>query len=118
MNEFVTRTRRDKRKEQRHCNVKKRVLAIIEMILITSLLVAAVYFFLDKTKAKATMKEHTIQKGETLFSISNQYHIDIEDIQRINKLESNKIEKGRSSLFQNKIHPPIMWLKRVRRSIP
>lgn len=99
MNQMVTRARKDRIRKQRHTLKKKRIVATLEIILFTSLLATAVYFFVETTKAKAVVEKYTVQKGDTLFSISNQYQIDIEDIQKANKLNSNTIIIGQKLII-------------------
>jgi len=45
---------------------------------------------------------HIVKKGESLFSISNFYHISVEELKKINNLISTKIHKGQKvKLVQN-----------------
>ena len=51
----------------------------------------------EKIQDKVTEKEkliHKVQKGESLFLISKQYQVPIEDLKKWNKIEDNKINNG------------------------
>ncbi len=50
--------------------------------------------FLDTTKAQQTQQEHTVQRGETLFSISQQYGITVGELKEWNDLQSNDLKLG------------------------
>lgn len=45
---------------------------------------------------------HIVKKGETLYSISKQYNTTVEDLKRINNLDSNKILVGQKIYFNEK----------------
>lgn len=45
-------------------------------------------------KAKAKTKNHTVKKGETLFDIAEKYDLTVTQLQKINKLNSKKIQAG------------------------
>jgi flagellum-specific peptidoglycan hydrolase FlgJ len=47
-----------------------------------------------KRKNKETDKSYTVKKGDTLYSISKRFNISVEDLKKINKLNSNRIEIG------------------------
>lgn len=42
----------------------------------------------------STFAAHTVQKGETLYSISRMYGLNVQQLKKLNKLESNVIEIG------------------------
>ncbi len=44
--------------------------------------------------AQQTTSTHTVQKGETLFSIAQQYEVSIDQIKEWNNLESNQLQPG------------------------
>ncbi len=47
-----------------------------------------------ETPAPVAYRFHTVQPGETLFSISRQYEIDVNEIRRLNNLDSNVLSIG------------------------
>jgi len=59
-----------------------------------------------KTELLATTTQpkmlHTVQKGETLFSISNLYSISVEELKKINNLITNKIRFGQKLKLNQK----------------
>lgn len=48
----------------------------------------------DYKKIKDKKNQHTVEKGETLYRISKKYKISVEDLKKINGLESNEIFVG------------------------
>lgn len=50
--------------------------------------------FLDAANAQQTKQEHTVQQGETLFSISQQYGVTVGELKEWNNLESNDLNSG------------------------
>ncbi len=48
----------------------------------------------DYKKVKDKKNQHTVEKGETLYRISKKYKISVEDLKKINGLESNEIFVG------------------------
>lgn len=44
--------------------------------------------------AQASVKEHTVQQGETLSSISREYDVSVDDLLRWNQLSSNQVSAG------------------------
>lgn len=50
--------------------------------------------FLDTTNAQQTQQEHTVQQGETLFSISQQYGVTVGELKEWNNLQSNDLTLG------------------------
>lgn len=49
---------------------------------------------------------HTVQKGETLFSIAKKYNVTVEGIRELNKLRTNEISPG-TRLIINPNQPPV-----------
>ena len=47
-------------------------------------------------------KFHTVEKGETLYSISKKYDISIEKIKELNNINNNAISIGQNILIENK----------------
>ena len=45
-------------------------------------------------KAEATIKTHTVQKGETLFSIAKQYSMKVDELKSMNNLTGNALKLG------------------------
>ena len=58
------------------------------------LVVGEVILIPMKAYQKAPGQYHTVQKEETLYSISQQYDVEVEQIKEWNDLSSNNIEKG------------------------
>lgn len=50
--------------------------------------------FLDRANAQETKQEHTVQQGETLFSISQQYGVTVGELREWNNLQSNNLTRG------------------------
>jgi LysM repeat protein len=50
--------------------------------------------------AQQSQTSHTVQQGETLFSISQQYGITIDELREWNNLESNNLQPGQTLLIQ------------------
>ncbi|RED38600.1 peptidoglycan endopeptidase LytF [Winogradskyella eximia] len=48
----------------------------------------------DDLSENANANYHIVQKGNTLFSISRQYNLSVQDLKRINSLETNLINVG------------------------
>ncbi|MGB0836590.1 MAG: LysM peptidoglycan-binding domain-containing protein [Flavobacteriaceae bacterium] len=46
---------------------------------------------------------HTVQKGETLYSISRQYGMTVEDLKKVNKLKSNELTIGMNLKVNEKV---------------
>lgn len=49
---------------------------------------------LSYTTVQAQTKTHVVQSGETLFSISQKYNVDVDSVRAWNNLQSNNIEVG------------------------
>ncbi len=52
----------------------------------------------DTSVQVSTLKEHIVEKGDTLYNISKRYGISVEDLKRINNLQSNELSIGQSIL--------------------
>lgn len=50
--------------------------------------------------AQQAQTSHTVQQGETLFSISQQYEVTIDELREWNNLESNNLQPGQILLIQ------------------
>ena len=48
-------------------------------------------------------KFHLVEKGETLYSISKIYNVDIEEIKKLNNLSSNEISIGQKIIVDDQI---------------
>ena len=49
-------------------------------------------------KEKNIDESYTVKKGDTLYSISKRFNISVEDLKKMNKLNSNTIEIGQTLL--------------------
>ena len=47
-----------------------------------------------KVKYRASTEHHTVQKGDTLYSIARQYEIPVKELIRVNKIKNNTIYPG------------------------
>jgi flagellum-specific peptidoglycan hydrolase FlgJ len=47
-----------------------------------------------KVKYRASKEHHTVQKGDTLYSIARQYEIPVKELIRVNKIKNNTIYPG------------------------
>lgn len=50
---------------------------------------------LSPTTAKSKKKIHTIEPGDSLWKIARRYHVSVEEIMRVNRLDSEKLRPGR-----------------------
>lgn len=50
--------------------------------------------FSESIRAQQTEQKHTVQQGETLFSISQQYDLSVGQLKEWNKLQSNELQPG------------------------
>lgn len=57
----------------------------------------------DSASAQAAGQTHTVQQGETLFSIARQYDVSVGDIRRWNQLQSDNLSTGQ----EIKVGPPL-----------
>jgi LysM repeat protein len=48
----------------------------------------------NKTETSSSWREHIVSNGDTLFNISRRYGVDISEIKRLNRLESDQIQVG------------------------
>ena len=71
----------------------------IKLLKIALLLV----FIYSKNIYSQDQKIHTVEKGETLYSISKKYDISIEKIKELNNITNNAISIGQNILIENKI---------------
>ncbi len=55
-----------------------------------------------KTTDKTKLKKHIVAAGETLYKISKQYEVDVEELKSLNKLESNELEIGQELTIPSK----------------
>lgn len=67
---------------------------IIVALLAISL--TAVFYPSDKLYAQETHATHTVQEGETLFSVARQYDLNVSDLRRWNSLESDELGVGQT----------------------
>jgi LysM repeat protein len=65
-------------------------LTLISLIICSSLFTV----LLDTADAQETQQEHTVQQGETLFSISQQYGVTVGELKEWNNLQSNDLTLG------------------------
>ena len=70
----------------------------IKLLKIALLLV----FISSKNIYSQDQKFHTVEKGETLYSISKKYDISIEKIKELNNINNNAISIGQNILIENK----------------
>ena len=49
---------------------------------------------LPTVQYRPSKKNHTVQKGDTLYSIARQYEIPVKELVRINKIKNNTIYPG------------------------
>lgn len=73
-------------------------------IVLTGVLLTTLIFLAFATDAEAQNRttEHTVQRGETLYSISREYGITVTEIREWNRLESDNLQTG----IQLRIAPP------------
>ena len=71
----------------------------IKLLKIALLLV----FISSKNIYSQDKKFHTVEKGETLYSISKKYDISIEKIKELNNITNNAISIGQNIFIENKI---------------
>lgn len=72
------------------------MIPLLKKIALTFLIVCSCFLsgFLDTSYAQQTKQEHTVQQGETLFSISQQYAITVGELKEWNNLQSNDLNPG------------------------
>ena len=58
------------------------------------------------------MKEYTVQKGDTLYGISKQFGISIDDIKKLNNLTSNTLEAGQVLQIRENQSPTTYTVKK------
>lgn len=68
----------------------------LKQVLLTSLILSIGFLagFSEVTHAQQTKQEHTVQQGETLFSISQQYGVSVGELKEWNNLQSNDLTLG------------------------
>lgn len=68
----------------------------LKQVILTSLILSISFLagFSEVTHAQQTEQEHTVQKGETLFSISQQYGVSVGELKEWNNLQSNDLTLG------------------------
>lgn len=63
--------------------------------------IATVFCFLLVNVALAQQKTHTVESGETLFSIAQQYNITVQKLKEWNNLENNQLTIGQTLIVQS-----------------
>lgn len=58
------------------------------------------------------MKEYTVQKGDTLYGISKQFGISVDDIKKLNNLTSNTLEAGQVLQIRENQSPTTYTVKK------
>jgi membrane-bound lytic murein transglycosylase D len=61
---------------------------------ISDKLVAGDFYYLKKKKAKASIPQHVVQKGENLWTISQRYGVQLRKLQKYNRIESSVVKEG------------------------
>lgn len=56
--------------------------------------VAGMYYFLDKKKARAETEFHKIRAGENLWQVSQQYGVQVKRLKKFNRLQSDQVSPG------------------------
>lgn len=64
----------------------------------TTSFIVLIFFFTFSTLAQSTT--HTVQKGETLFSIAQQYNIDVQQLKEWNDIQANELAVGQVLTIQ------------------
>jgi len=64
--------------------------------------IAGLFLCLNITPAMAQQKQvtHTVKQGETLFSISQQYNVEVSDLRKWNNLKGNELELGQKLIIK------------------
>jgi membrane-bound lytic murein transglycosylase D len=61
---------------------------------ISDKLAAGSFYYLKKKKAKANVPQHVVQKGDNLWSISQQYGVQVRKLRKYNSTEMNAVPVG------------------------
>jgi len=64
-------------------------------------IVLLLFFICFNNLFSKDQKFHLVEKGETLYSISKIYNVDIEEIKKLNNLSSNEISIGQKIIFDD-----------------
>lgn len=59
-----------------------------------------IFFTVLSAYAQQQPKTHTVQRGETLFSIAQNYNIEVQDLREWNKLQSNQLTVGQQLIVE------------------
>lgn len=65
-----------------------------------TLFLATAFFLLICDAGFAQQKTHTVQSGETLFSIAQDYNIEVQDLKEWNNLQNNQLTIGQQLIIQ------------------
>jgi LysM repeat protein len=87
-----------------------KTLLIIAVLLVSSSMTAQVPVEVSKQKMVAEGKiyyMHTVQKGQTLYSISRAYNVKVDDITRENVIPDNGIQEGQMLKIPASSAPPV-----------
>ncbi|MDX1587058.1 MAG: LysM peptidoglycan-binding domain-containing protein [Balneolaceae bacterium] len=71
------------------------------MRIVTKGLIAAAFCLLFVSGALAQQKTHTVESGETLFSIAQQYDITVQKLKEWNNLQNNQLTIGQTLIVQS-----------------
>jgi LysM repeat protein len=69
-------------------------------VIVCSLLMASLFYFANGS-ANATGNYITVQKGDTLYRISKQYHLTVQELKAYNDLKNDKIYTGQKLYIPN-----------------
>ena len=56
---------------------------------------------MKRKKSKELKDVHTVERGDTLYSISKKYNVSIEKIMKINNLKDNQISIGQEIKYKD-----------------
>jgi LysM repeat protein len=105
MNQMVTQPRRQRMKENRAHSFKKRFIAALFAALFTIVIAAAVYLNGNDTEAGALAETYTVQKNDTIYSLSKKFDSSVETIKLLNSLKTTTITPGQKIMIP-KVSPP------------
>ena len=82
-----------------------------------SLVIAVFCLLFACAPAWAQQKTHTVQKGETLFSIARQYDVTVEDLRQWNDLEGNELKIGQELVVTGADSAPVVHTVKTQETL-
>jgi LysM repeat protein len=91
---------------KRKHSFKKRIGAAVVAGIFTTVFVTAINMDENVTKARAAFLDlYTIQKGDTLFGLAQKFNSSVEDLKKVNHLESDLIITGQKLIIPPLVQP-------------